>query len=216
MSVKTEATLEDLYHIPETGKAELVDGEIVVMSATGFLPGRAGGEIYASLRDYERLTRSGYAIPDNLGFVVDLPPRRNATIFVDGGERLEAIIADLPKRRSFSPDVSFFIGEPPSQPGRFLDGAPIFAVEIRSENDYGESAEKRMAMKRADYFDAGTQVVWDVDVLQGQWVKVYHASEPGVPRIYRRGDIADAEPVVPKWRMAVEDLFPPVYPSRFD
>lgn len=212
MSVKAPATLEDLYQIPEDGKAELVDGELVMMSATGFLPGRAGGEIYARLRDYERQTRSGYAIPDNLGFIVNLPERPNATIFVDMGERLESIVADLPQRRSFSPDVSFFIGSPPSQPGRFLDGAPIFAVEIRSENDYGESAEKRMAMKRADYFDAGTQIVWDVDVLQGQWVKVYRASEPGKPTVYRRGEIAEAEPVVPGWRMAVEDLFPPVYP----
>ncbi|NJO83023.1 MAG: hypothetical protein HC828_09500 [Blastochloris sp.] len=44
-------------------KAELVNGEVVMMSPTGFLPGRAGGEIYASLRAYERQHRTGYAIP---------------------------------------------------------------------------------------------------------------------------------------------------------
>lgn len=52
MSTTTEATIEDLYRVPENGKAEIVNGELVLMSPTGFMPGRAGGEIYASLRDY--------------------------------------------------------------------------------------------------------------------------------------------------------------------
>lgn len=48
---------------------------------------------------------------------------------------------------------------------KFLDDAPVFAVEVRSEEDYDAKAEKEVAQKRADYFDAGTLVVWDVDVL---------------------------------------------------
>jgi len=61
MSTKAKVTIEDLYNIPENGKAEIVNGELVLMSPTGRMPGRAGGEIYASLRDYERKTRSGEA-----------------------------------------------------------------------------------------------------------------------------------------------------------
>jgi len=38
-------------------------------------------------------------------------------------------------------------------------------------------------------------------------VKVYRASDPANPTIYRRGDIAEAEPAVSGWRMAVDDLF---------
>lgn len=53
MSIKTEATFEYLYHLPDNCKAEIVNGKLVLMSPTGFLPGRAGGEIYANLRDYE-------------------------------------------------------------------------------------------------------------------------------------------------------------------
>jgi hypothetical protein len=48
MATKTVATLEDLYRVPEHGKAELVDGEVVLMSPTGGLPGYAAGEIFAS------------------------------------------------------------------------------------------------------------------------------------------------------------------------
>jgi len=50
MSTNIEATVEDLYHVPENGKAEIVNGEIVTMPPTGDKPSRAGGSVYASLR----------------------------------------------------------------------------------------------------------------------------------------------------------------------
>jgi Uma2 family endonuclease len=182
MSIKAEATIEDLYQVPDNCKAEIVNGKLVLMSPSGFLPGRAGGEIYASLRDYERLTKSGYALPDNVGFVVNLP-----------------------NRRSLSPDAAFYIGK--STGAKFLNGAPVFAVEVRSENDYGDTAEKDMAAKRLDYFAAGTLVVWDVDVLKEEVVRVYCASNPEQPQVYRRGEVAQAEPAVPGWSMPVDNLF---------
>jgi hypothetical protein len=40
MSTKTEATVDDLYRAPEHGKAELVNGELVLMPPTGGVPGR--------------------------------------------------------------------------------------------------------------------------------------------------------------------------------
>src|SRR5207245_569006 len=89
---------------------------------------------------------------------------------------------------------------------RFLDGAPPFAAEVRSEGDYGPVAETQMADKREDYFLAGTQVVWDVDP-DAETVAVYRATDPDQPAIYRRGDIAEAEPAVPGWRLAVDSIF---------
>ena len=144
MSTKAEATVDDLYRVPENGKAEIVNGELVLMSPTGGVPGRAAGEIYVSFRDYERRVGGGYAFPDNVGFIVNLT-----------------------NRRSFSPDAAFYKGE--LRGGLFLEGAPVFAVEVRSTDDYSPAAETRMAQKRADCFAAGTVVVWDVDVL---WEKV--------------------------------------------
>jgi hypothetical protein len=41
----------------------------------------------------------------------------------------------------------------------FLEGASVFAVEVRSKTDYDPAAERALAQKRADYFAAGTQVV---------------------------------------------------------
>jgi Uma2 family endonuclease len=182
MATKTEATLEDLYRVPEHGKAELVDGEVVLMSPTGGLPGYAAGEIFASLRAYARRTKAGHAIADNVGFVVNLP-----------------------HRKSFSPDAAFYIGVLSM---KFLEGAPVFAVEVRSENDYGQGAEEEIADKRADYFATGTLVVWDVDLLADDVVRVYRAESPDRPTHYRRGEVAEAEPAVPGWTMLVDELFP--------
>jgi Uma2 family endonuclease len=90
---------------------------------------------------------------------------------------------------------------------RFLEGAPVFAVEVRSENDYGPDAEDAIAKKRADYFAAGTLVVWDVDLLSTDVIKSYLANDAENPEIFRRGEIADAEPAVPGWKIGVDELF---------
>jgi Uma2 family endonuclease len=181
---RPRATLKDLYQIPENGKAELVNGEIVRMSPTGARPGRAGGEIHFSLRLYEEQTGGGYAFPDNVGFTVNLP-----------------------HRASFSPDVAWYIGDVEDADMDFLPGAPVFAVEIRSKNDYGIKAEEAIAAKIKDYFAAGTQVVWDVDVQSVDVIRKYTTSDPDYPTVFRRGEIADAEPAVPGWRFPVNNLF---------
>lgn len=90
---------------------------------------------------------------------------------------------------------------------KFLEGAPVFAAEIRSENDYGREALIELAAKRQDYFAAGTSVVWDVDLLSDDVIKVYRAADPSSPQIYRRGEVAEAEPAVAGWKMPVDELF---------
>ena len=177
---RERASIGDLYRV--SGKAELVDGRIVMMSPTGGIPGNAGFEIAASLREHARETGRGRAVPDNVGFRVDLP-----------------------HRESFSPDAAFIVGMEPSM--KFYPGAPIFAAEVRSEGDYGGAAEEEMAAKRADYFSCGTQVVWDVDLLGKDTVRVFRVSDPERPTVYQRGEIAEAEPAVSGWSMPVDDLF---------
>ncbi|MCP5010879.1 MAG: Uma2 family endonuclease [Aestuariibacter sp.] len=174
------ATIDDLYKTP--GKAELVNGELILMPPIGATPGQAAIEIVVSLHTYAKRTGRGRAVGDNVGFLVNLPDRQ-----------------------SFSPDATFWSGNDPGM--KFYDGAPVFAVEVRSESDYGPLAERNMAVKRADYFAAGTQVVWDVDLLGDDVVRVYRADNPNTPILYRRGDNAEAEPAVPGWSMAVDDLF---------
>jgi Uma2 family endonuclease len=172
----TRATLDDLYRVE--GKAELIGGRIVHYMASGELPTGSAGEIFVSLRLYSKATGQGRAYPNRIGYAVP----------------------ELPSgRESFSPDASYFTGIPPVNRMRFIEGAPDFAAEVRSENYYGNGAELEMAAKRADYFASGTKVVWDVDPV-AETVAVYRMTDPANPTIYRRGDIAEAEPAVPGWR----------------
>jgi Uma2 family endonuclease len=175
----TEQLIAELYKVP--GKAEIVGGRIVMMAGTGDMPGSAALAITVSLRLYAKKS-SGRAYGDNVAFLVDLP-----------------------NRKSFSPDAAYYTG--PRTQMKFLSEAPVFAVEVRSEGDYGRAAERDMAAKRADYFAAGTKVVWDVDLLSDDVVRVYRADTPDVPKIYRRGETAEAEPAVPRWTLMVDELF---------
>src|SRR6266571_1262732 len=145
MGTRREATIEDLYNVAEDGKAEIVNGEIVVMGPVAYPHGHASMEIVLSLREYGRRTKLGRAIPDPVAFIVNLP-----------------------NRRSFCPDAAFHVG--PSFGRKFIDGAPVFAVEVRSDGVYG-------------------------------------AADPLTPAVYHRGEYAEAEPAVPGWSMAVDDLF---------
>ena len=183
MTTRPRATMDDLLHVRQ--KAELVDGEIILMPPTGYLPGYAASEILISLRQHERATGTGHAIGDNVGFKVDLP-----------------------NRESFSPDAAWHVGKPTGM--GFLEGAPAFAVEVRSEGDYGRGAEREMERKRQDYFAAGTVCVWDVDMLGEDVIKAYFSSDPRNPTIFRRGDRADAGEAVPGWSLTVDQLFPGV------
>ncbi len=180
MTSQIQATAADLYTF--RGKAELVAGEILYIGPTGALPGYASDCIYRALANYEHQTGEQFAVGDNCAFLVDLP-----------------------NRQSFSPCAAFFIGLDPGM--KFFSGAPVFAAEVRSADDYGPIAERTMAAKREDYFAAGTLVVWDVDLLHADVVRVYRADSPDTPTIYRQGEIAEAEPAVPGWTMPVDRLF---------
>ena len=185
--VRTREIIEELYRVPEDGKAEILDGEIVHMSPTQWGPNIASGRIFASLDAYAEREQNGYAFTDNMAFVVSIP-----------------------RQRSFSPDAAYYLGEPSEEPNEFIMAAPTFAVEVRSDGDYGLAAERKMARKRGEYFAAGTLVVWDVDVLREMVVRVYRASDQDKPAVYGKGDVAEAEPAVPGWRFEVERILPKV------
>ena len=181
------ATLDDLMRVE--GKAELVAGRIYATVGSGYAPSRVAFKIAMRLEAYSESGREGVAFADGIGFAC-LPPLSNG-------------------RQSFSPDASYYIGPLPANEMRYIEGTPIFAVEVRSENDYGPKAEAEMLAKRADYFEAGTLVVWDVDP-EARSIAAYRDGDPATPAAtFRPGDLADAEPAVPGWRLVVADLFQP-------
>lgn len=99
---RREATIKDLYKVPENDKAKIVNGELVLIPPNGDLPGTAGGEIAVSLQQH---------------------------------------------------------------------------------------------------------VVWDVNLLSEDVVRVYRSDNPDTPTIYHRGENAEAKPAVPDWSMPMDNLF---------
>jgi hypothetical protein len=63
-----------------------------------------------------------------------------------------------------------------------------------------------VAEKISDYFEAGTLVVvWDVDFRSKTVSKYVTATDVTV---FRAGEVADAEPALPGWRLPVDEIFP--------
>lgn len=186
MSTQTQpcATLDDL--MGTEGKAELINGRVVRYMASGAVPTRVAKRILLSLDPFVVALGVGEAYPDGIGYAMD-PPLTSG-------------------RQSFSPDVSYYAPPLAASHAKFIDGPPTFAVEVRSENDFGPAQDREYEAKRADYFEAGTLVVWDVDYV-AQTVTAYTSTAPLTPTAFRRGDVADAEPAVPGWRLPVEALF---------
>jgi Uma2 family endonuclease len=151
------ATLDDLYRVE--GKAELIGGRIVPTMPTGHLTNVVAFRIARSLAGHIDNLGRGVAYTDNMRFAVSE---------LSSG------------RQFFSPAVSYHLGAVPSNPMRFVEGPPTFAAEVRSEGDYGPFAETETAAKRADYFEAGTQVVWDVDPI-AECVHTYRVTAPDQP-----------------------------------
>lgn len=139
------ATIDDLYRIE--GRAEVVHGQIRHLGLMEAMPGRACDEILFSLYNYVENRDIGRAT---------------------GGSH--AYQVSLPNRESFSPNVGLYTGPPMGM--QFLRGAPRFAVEVRNSDDRGAAEDELHAAKRADYFAAGTLVVWDVDLLREDVVRV--------------------------------------------
>ncbi len=178
------ATLDDLMKVD--GRAELIGGRIVHFMPSGYRHGNVARLITRSLENHVLAGGRGEAIPDNVAYGFPKP---------------------LPSgRQSFSPDSSFYTGRQPVDPDGYIDGTPDFAVEVRSKNDHGPAMDREYEAKRNDYFTSGTLVVWDVNPRAGT-VTRYRKDAPTTPVVFARGDIADAEPAVPGWRLRVDDLF---------
>jgi Uma2 family endonuclease len=185
MSTATHApaTLDDLRRVSD--KAELIAGQIVYLPLTGHKPNQIAGRILRSLDDYAETCGHGLAFTGSKGF---------------------AVPALASGRQSFSADASCYVGPLRHDEMDFVEGPPTLAVEVRDKGDYGAAAEAAFTAKRADYFEAGSQVVWDVDP-KADLIRSYRSDSPDQPVVFGRGQVADAEPAVPGWRVFIDEIF---------
>ncbi len=104
-----------------------------------------------------------------------------------------------------APDISFFRWEratteeeDAANPISYV--APDLAVEVISRSN----TRKEMALKRSEYFDAGTSLVWQV-YPKTKTVEVYTA--PTKPRVLTLADTLDGGKVLPGLAIPLKRLF---------
>ena len=118
------------------------------------------------------------------------------------------VLFDLPNLDAdLRPDVGFvsFARWPQTRRPPRANAWPVvpeLAAEVVSPNDDVDDVMEKVE----DYFRAGVQAVWLVLPRQE---RVYVYASPTDVRILARGDDLTGDPVVPGFRLAVNDLFPP-------
>ena len=172
-------TVDELPDIPDC--YELVDGELIMMmSPAGWLHGHLVMKIGAVLGTYVEEKKLGMAFGEQTGFILTRNPdtvRAPDAAFVRE--------ARIPRERSLTD---------------YFPGAPDLAVEVLSPSNRA-SAMKR---KLAQYFDAGTRLVWVVDPK----TRLMTVHAPGrKPAILHETDTLDGEDVLPGFHYSIAKLF---------
>jgi Uma2 family endonuclease len=176
--VKKIWTDEELMHLPHEGKAEVVDGELILMTPAGLEQEDVGAVLTTHLVNYVHPRRLGRVYTSQAGF-------------------------RMPNGDVRSPDVSFVRMEKlpgGRSPQKFGEFPPDLAVEILAP----EETPKDYARKVQEYLAWGVTLVWLID-LNTRTVWVYRKERK--PKRLSENDELDGEDVIPGFRLPVARLF---------
>lgn len=169
------------YDFPDwVQKAELVRGELRLMSTPEIVHGAVATDLVVSLALYVRQHALGHVFGDNISYELTQLPR---TVRV--------------------PDASFVRADrvpPDGLKGRLFRFAPDLAIEVLSPSERGA----RLQEKLYDYAAAGTPMVWVVDPDE-RTVTVIAADAP--TRVLHEGETLDGGSVLPGFACALADIF---------
>jgi Uma2 family endonuclease len=174
-------TAEQLLHAPDLGRCELVRGELIMMSPSGFEHGRIVVAITFSVASYIKQHPLGVLTGAEGGYLIARDP--------------DTVRA---------PDLGFILRERvPAEPVRgFFPGAPDLAVEVLSPDD---RASEVLAKVR-DWRQAGCRLVWVVDP-RTRTVSVYRDS--GQVLALREPDALGGEDLLPGFSVPLAEIFAP-------
>ncbi|MEO8540535.1 MAG: Uma2 family endonuclease [bacterium] len=178
IATKLNYTPEDLLAMPDNGRYELVDGQLLEQNV-GKRSSRISTRLLVFLGQFVSLNNLGVVFQSDLGL----------QIFPDAG------------RVRFA-DGSFYADghdESPDGPG-YLHTPPDLVFEVVSEHDGAVDLD----LKVTEYLQAGVRLVWVV-YPESNKVNVFR---PGrLASRLSVGDMLDGEDVVPGFTLPVSDLF---------
>lgn len=183
MSVTVEQsppiTGEELYRMGDLGRTELVKGEIVHMSPTGFTHGYIETNFSVALKTFVKQQKVGRVLSGEVGIYTGRDPDtvRAADVAFISSERMAQV-----KSKSF------------------LDAAPELVVEVMSPDD----AWSDLMEKLDEYFTCGVKIVW-VAAPRTRQVYAYH-SVTSVERFTEQDTLTGGD-VLPGFSVPVAELF---------
>lgn len=172
-------TADQLFQAPGLGRAELVRGELIMMTPAGYRHGKLVSRLNSRLHVFVEQMALGEVMGAETGFIISRDP--------------DTVRA---------PDVAFLHKDrvPPTPPVGYFGEAPDLAVEVVSPSDRASE----VLAKVQDWLDAGCRAVWVVDP-ETRTVTVYRSRS----QIYVLGvsDRLSGEDVVPGFSIPVAELF---------
>lgn len=182
MTVASERKIwtdEEFMALPEDGRYELVNGELVDMGNSGMEHGEIGSFLGGSLSLYVRSNKLGVVCDSSTAFTLKTGNKRSPDVSFIAKKRLQGL-----KRL----------------PRGYFQGSPDLAVEILSPTNTVEEIHDKIV----EYFENETCLVWVIHPDE-QYVLVYHAPSPD--GFLRVGDRLDGEDIVPGFTIPVAELF---------
>jgi Uma2 family endonuclease len=173
-----EYTLDDYYNLPEDMRAELIDGEIIVMDAPNTFHQEIVLEISFQIKKY---------IKDNKG---------TCRVYVSPID----VQLDCDNRTMVEPDV-IIVCDDDKRYKRNIYGAPDFVLEVVSHS----TMRRDYCKKLSKYDNAGVREYWIMDPYKEQMVvfffeeniyaRIYDLSEPIPINIYEGNLLIEPEEI---------------------
>jgi len=178
----TSADLETFQAQHPNHRLELVHGNLIIMSPSGYESDEVAAEVIAQLRNWVRPRRLGRVTASSAGF--RLPN---------------------PEHDVRAPDASFVSSERLRRsPRAYADLAPDLMVEVKSPSDRVEDLEAKINQ----FLSLGTRVGILLNP-ENQTATVYRPGQATV--VLTNDDLLTVEDLLPGWEVPVADLWPPVF-----
>ena len=172
---------EELLLLPDDGSVshELIEGTLVRVTPSAWLPGVVSGNIFGEMRHYVRQHQLGICGTAESGFLLRRQPDtvRAPDAWFVGADRI--------------PDAE--------TGGEFFPGYPDLAVEVLSPSDrFGD-----VVRKAREYLTLGTRLVWVIDPM-GHIAAIFYPN--GSARLLGDNDTLDGEDVLPGFSVTLQSL----------